>query len=63
NSDFIKPIRIFCEREKAAEAPALIYAGESLPDVHGVRCVNYGSAHTLLSRSTTADSFAPFTPT
>ena len=62
NSDFIKPIRIFCEREKSAEAPALIYAGESLPDVHGVRCVNYGSAHTLLSRSTTADSFAPFTP-
>lgn len=49
NADFIKPIRVFCEREKAAHAPALIYAGEPLPDVHGVRCVNYGSAHALLT--------------
>ena len=48
HADFIKPIRVFCKQEKAAYAPALIYAGEPLPYVYGVRCVNYGSAHTLL---------------
>jgi len=51
NPDFIKPIRVFCEREKEARAPALIYAGEALPDVHGIRCVNYSNAHTLLTPS------------
>lgn len=54
NSDFIKPIRIFCEREKMAHSPALIYAGEPLPDVHGVRCVNYTQASTLLSMNSPA---------
>jgi len=54
NADFIKPIRVFCEREKAVHAPALIYAGEPLPDVHGVRCVNYFGAHTLLATETRA---------
>jgi predicted AAA+ superfamily ATPase len=49
NSDFIKSLRIFCEREKMAKSPALIYAGEPLPDVHGVRCLNYTQAHTLLT--------------
>ncbi len=31
NTDFIKPIRLFCKREKSAVAPALIYADEPLP--------------------------------
>jgi hypothetical protein len=39
NTDFIKPIRIFCERKKLAKSPTLIYAGDPLPDVHGVRCI------------------------
>jgi hypothetical protein len=35
---------------------ALIYAGEPLPDVHGVRCVNYSSAHTLLATDLSAQA-------
>ncbi|MFO1523542.1 MAG: ATP-binding protein [Kiritimatiellia bacterium] len=46
--DFIRPLRDFCSREKTAHAPALVYAGEPFPDVHGVRCVNFQEAYRLV---------------
>jgi len=53
-SDFIRPIRIFCDREKSARTPALIYTGDPLPDVHGVQCINYRHAHSLLAQESGA---------
>ncbi len=47
HADFTRNLRVFCEREPAARFPALVYAGEELPDVQGVRCANFLKAHTL----------------
>ena len=41
HSDFIQALRVFCEREPAAHFPALIYSGETFPQIQGVHGVNY----------------------
>ena len=39
--DFVRNLKTFCETEKQARNPLLIYAGDSYPSFAGVRCLNY----------------------
>jgi predicted AAA+ superfamily ATPase len=39
--DFVRNLKTFCETEKQARNPLLIYAGDSYPSFEGVRCLNY----------------------
>lgn len=45
--EFTKSLRHFCQIEKEAGQPALIYAGDEFPDVKGVRCLNFINSNRL----------------
>ncbi len=47
--DFTRSVRHFCEVEKNAAQPALIYAGEEFPALKGVKCLNFINSARLAS--------------
>lgn len=44
HSDFVRSLRKYCDQDPAAVSPLLVYAGEELPEAHGVKCVNFRNA-------------------